>query len=132
MLVLRVSTDAQGFDNFLHLRLNLGLCINIILEAYTENLNLSCRRVSRHEQKPRYGRLKFLKNFRVRKKFHIFGFLQLKMTSYLKSNSNMIRSNMILPDRSNIFPIPLGGCESFFVEKSRRYGEKSKFSEKNF
>ena len=38
---------------------------------------------------------------------------------------------MILSDRSGIFLISLGGCEPFFVEKSRRNGEKSKFS-KNF
>ena len=39
---------------------------------------------------------------------------------------------MILSDRSDIFSIPLRGCESFFVEKSRRYGEKSKFLKKFF
>ena len=58
---------------FLQLGLNLGLCISKILEAYTKTLNLSCRRASGHVQKPRYGHLKCLRNFRVRKKFHIFG-----------------------------------------------------------
>ena len=39
---------------------------------------------------------------------------------------------MILSDRSDIFPIPLGGCEPFFVKISPRNGEKSKFSKKIF
>ena len=38
----------------------------------------------------------------------------------------------ISSNRSNIFPISLGGCETFFGEKSRRYGEKSKFLNKIF
>ena len=39
---------------------------------------------------------------------------------------------MILPERSGIFPISLGGCEPFFGKISPRNGEKSTFSKKIF
>ena len=51
---------------------------------------------------------------------------------FSSSKWRLITKQMILSDRSGILPISLGGCEPFFGEKSRRYGEKSKFLKKIF
>ena len=61
--------------------------LQIKQKFYIKTYILSCCRASRHEKKPRYGRLNFLKNFSVRKKFHIFAFFKLKMASYRKANN---------------------------------------------
>ena len=81
-------------------------------------------RAFRHQQKPRYARLNILKNFRVRKKFHIFVFLKLKVASYRIING-LNGSKWHISDS-------VRGLWTLFGEKSRRYGEKSKFSKKIF
>ena len=43
----------------------------MLVKAYTKTFNLSYQRAPRQEKKPRYGRLRILKNFRVGKNFYI-------------------------------------------------------------